>query len=132
MILDAKLQFSKAQAVTVTAPSTDVLDLGAAGDALKEGNMYLVVKTIAAATADGAATTNISLQTSVDDAFTAPIILFDSGSLALAALTANTEVVKLTLPIGVKRFLRVVYTIGTGPLTAGTFDAFLTPNVNVQ
>jgi hypothetical protein len=132
MILDAKLKFNTNQAVTVTADSTDILDLGAKGDALGEENMYLVIQTNAVAiTAAGAATVDFELQTATDAAFTTPITLFKSGPIGKAALTANVEPVKTQLPIGVNRFLKVVYTVATGPLTAGSFDAFLTPNVDV-
>lgn len=133
MILDAKLKFSDSQAVTVTADSTNVLDLQAAGDALGEENLYLAIQTKAAdVAAVGAATVTFDLVTSVDEAFSSPITLYSSGAIGKAALTKNKSIIKLPLPIGVKRYLKVVYTVATGPLTAGAFDAFLTPNVEVK
>ena len=133
MILDAKLKFSESQAVTVTADSANVLDLQAGGDALGEENLYLQIQTKAVAVdAVGNATVTFSLITSVDEAFTTPITLWSSAAIGKAALPANTVAAKLQLPIGVKRFLKVNYAVATGPLTAGAFDAFLTPNVDVQ
>lgn len=133
MITDKLNTFSNGQAVTVTAASTDVLDLGP----LTHGNtrrdigagepIYLVVATLIAAAAAGAATTNIQLQTSDDNA--AWVTLFDSGSLALASLTAGTRPVQVAVPRGVRRYLRVNYVIGTGPLTAGSFWAGLVKDV---
>ena len=42
----------------------------------------------------------------------------------LAALTAGTEVVRLPINgMPLKRYARVYYTVATGPLTAGKFNA---------
>ncbi|QHA83540.1 hypothetical protein E3Z27_18570 [Pseudomonas mediterranea] len=133
MITDKLNTFSNGQAVTATAASTDVIDLGP----LTHGNtrrdigagepIYLVVAALTAATAAGAATTNIQLQTSDDNSTW--VTLFDSGSLALAALTAGARPVQVAVPRGVRRYLRVNYVIGTGPLTAGSFFAGLVKDV---
>lgn len=133
MITDKLNTFSNGQAVTATAASTDVIDLGP----LTHGNtrrdigagepIYLVVAALTTATAGGAATTNIQLQTSDDNS--AWVTLFDSGSLALSALTAGARPVQVAVPRGVRRYLRVNYVIGTGPLTAGSFFAGLVKDV---
>ncbi|NMZ78405.1 Bbp16 family capsid cement protein [Pseudomonas mandelii] len=133
MITDKLNTFSNAQLVTATAASTDVIDLGP----LTRGNtrrdigagepIYLVVAMLAAATAVGAATTNIQLQTSDDDATW--VTLFDSGALALADLAAGKRPVQIAVPRGVRRYLRLNFVIGTGPLTAGSFWAGLVKDV---
>ncbi|MCE4056300.1 Bbp16 family capsid cement protein [Pseudomonas sp. Au-Pse12] len=133
MITDKLNTFSEAQDVTATAASTDVIDLGP----LTHGNIrrdigagepiYLVVATLVAAAAAGAATTNIQLQTSDDNS--AWVTLFDSGPLALANLNAGARPVQVAVPRGVRRYLRVNYVIGTGPLTAGRFWAGLVKDV---
>ncbi|WP_058545815.1 Bbp16 family capsid cement protein [Pseudomonas fluorescens] len=133
MITDKLNTFSNGQAVTASAASTDVLDLGP----LTHGNtrrdigagepIYLVVAALTTATAGGAATTNIQLQTSDDNSTW--VTLFDSGSLALSALTAGARPVQVAVPRGVRRYLRVNYIIGTGPLTAGSFFAGLVKDV---
>ena len=38
---------------------------------------------------------------------------------------AGTEVLRVKLPLDAERYLRTNYTVATGPLTAGTFTAFL-------
>lgn len=130
---DAQLEYSVAQAVTVTAASTNVIDQGAAGDALGGyGPLYLVVRSVAAATAAGAATVTVELQTDSDPAFGTAVTLFSTGALAKTVFTANTWVVRVALPIGMKRYSRLNYTIATGPLTAGTFDAFLTDMIDTR
>jgi hypothetical protein len=133
MITDKLNTFSNAQLVTATAASTDVIDLGP----LTHGNtrrdigagepIYLVVAMLAAATAAGAATTNIQLQTSDDNATW--VTLFDSGALALADLAAGKRPVQIAVPRGVRRYLRLNFVIGTGPLTAGSFWAGLVKDV---
>lgn len=135
MITDKLNMFSglAGQAVTASAASTDVLDLGP----LTHGNtrrdigagepLYLVVAVLAAATAAGAATVNFQLQTSDDNATW--VTLYDSGAKALADLTAGKQPVAVVLPRGVRRYLRLNYSVGTGPLTAGTFWAGLVKDV---
>ncbi|WP_247842586.1 Bbp16 family capsid cement protein [Pseudomonas sp. MWU12-3103b] len=133
MITDKLNTFAAAQVVTATAPSTDVIDLGP----LTHGNtrrdigagepIYLVVAVLVAAAAAGAATTNIQLQTSDDNSTW--VTLFDSGALALSDLAVGKRPVQVAVPRGVRRYLRVNYVIGTGPLTAGTFWAGLVKDV---
>jgi hypothetical protein len=129
MILDKQLSLSAAQAVTASAASTNVIDQGAPGDA--HCALFAMVQVREAATASGSATVNFVIQTSVDEAFTSPIVLFDSGAIGKAALTLNSEPVKVRLPIGVKQFIRGYYTVATGPLTAGKFDMFLVSDVKI-
>jgi hypothetical protein len=132
MIKDSQLEMSAAQAVTASAASTNVLDFGAAGEVIGH-EPYLVVQVREAADSSGdAATVAISLQTSVDEAFSSPITLFSTAAIAQASLTLNSEPVKVRLPFGMKQYCRVYYTVGTENLTKGKFDAFLTPDCNVS
>jgi hypothetical protein len=130
MIIDKNLQVSAAQAVTASAASTDYIDQGAAGDAYEP--LKLVVQVREAATDSGSANVNFQVETDSDSGFaTAKVVAFDSGAIGKAALTLNSEPVKVTLPYGMKRYIRVYYTVATGPLTAGKFDAFLVKDVKV-
>lgn len=131
MIIDYQLQMSSAQAVTASAASTNVIDSGADGDAYGRP-LWFILRCVAAATAAGAATVDFQLQTSDDPTFgTGVVNLIDTGALAKTALTANTFLVKQLLPVGCLRYLRTNYTVATGPLTAGTFDAMLVPDVKI-
>lgn len=132
MILDKLLMFSEAQAVTATAASTDVIDLGplkgtrrdiGVGEPLE---LFVNVNTTAAAA--GAATVNITLQTSPDNSTWTT--LASSGELALSALAAGKRVVSQKVPQGVLRYLRLNYTVTTGPLTAGAFTAGINLDVD--
>ncbi|WP_369074563.1 Bbp16 family capsid cement protein, partial [Klebsiella pneumoniae] len=44
-------------------------------------------------------------------------------------MAAGKRPVAVAVPRGVRRYLRVNYTVGTGPLTAGTFWAGLVKDV---
>lgn len=128
MLIDKELVFSDAQAVTASAASTKNINQGAAGDAYD--TLFLVIQVREAAAAAGAATVNFQVQTDSDPAFGTAVTVLDSGSIGKAALGINTEL-KFRLPYGLKQYIRVYYSVGTGPLTAGKFDAFLTDNVNL-
>ncbi len=135
--LDARAEFSDAQAVTPTPISTNVMDRKGAGLAPNATDnigapaiMYLVVRTNAAATdASSDATLAVTLESADDAALsTNPVVHYSTGTMAFAAFSpANTTLAVVPLPAAAyKEFLGVRYTVGAGPLTAGTFDAFLT------
>lgn len=128
MLTDNLLTFSKSQAVTSTAAGTDVIDFGAyrdIGNGAHELELFLTVDE--AATASGSATVTFSLEDSADNSSWAAV--WTSAAIGKAALTlgANTLTLALNpkLPLGVRRYLRINYTVATGPLTAGKFTAGL-------
>jgi len=51
---------------------------------------------------------------------------------ALASLGANKEIAKQRLNTPLRRYLRVVYRIGTATTTAGTASAYLVKDVQAQ
>ncbi|MCQ4169693.1 Bbp16 family capsid cement protein [Hafnia paralvei] len=132
MILDKLLMFSEAQAVTATAASTDVIDLGPIDGTRRDIGVgyplefWTTVNTTA--TAAGAATVNVQLQTSPDNSTWTTIA--SSGDLALSALVAGKRIVSQKVPSGVQKYLRVNYTVGTGPLTAGAFTSGINLDVD--
>lgn len=131
MIKDKNLELSLSQVVTASAASTNVIPLLAEGSAIGD-ELYAVVQVREAAVAAGAATVEFKIETSVDEAFTSPITLFSSGAIGKAALTINSEPVKVRMPHGAKKFVRGYYTVATGPLTAGKFDMFFTPTPDLK
>lgn len=132
MILDKLLMFSEKQAITASAASTDVIDLGPIDGTRRDIGVGYPLEFLAivdtTATADGAATLNVQLQTSPDNSTWTTI--YDSGALALAALTAGKRLFSAKVPAGVQRYLRVNYTVGTGPLTAGAFTSGINLDVD--
>ena len=140
MYLDKQEEFSDSQVVTTTAISTNQIDLNPnnSPNVLQDigtgEEMYLVVQVDTTATAGGAATLDISLESdSTADLATSPTVHFRTGAFALASLTAGAQLAAIRLPAGnYERYLGVRYTVATGPLTAGAFSAFLTKDVQAQ
>jgi hypothetical protein len=141
MILETQTEFSVKQAVTVTAISANTYDnnsesVANVGQALGvDGDIYLVVQCDETATAAGAATVTVTLESAEDAALaTGAVTHFSTGPLALAALTAGARLAAVKLPqaFDYKRHMGLRYTVATGPLTAGKFSAFLAHNVNAN
>lgn len=150
MILDSQLILSSAQAITVSAPSTGVIDVSGAGYGNAPPNTFgtatvfgedigigdgvspprLFVYTGTAFTAAGAGTLQIQLQASVDSGapgYTASAwdTILQTDTYALSQLTANKLIAEFTIPPrepnqGFPRYYRLNYVVGTGPMTAGT------------
>ena len=148
MYVDSQIEFSDAQAVTATAISSNVYDLfsmglgGGATDVtpntrldIGQGtdNLYLVVNTAVTATDTGNdATLTITLESADDAGLTTNAqVHYSSGAIAFASFaTAGTNLVAIRLPSALfRRYLGVRYTVANGPLTAGAFDAFVTPTL---
>lgn len=146
MFIDTQTELSDAQAVTATAISANVIDLQAAvggGTNIAGGNttidigqgedIYLVVQTAVACTDTGSdATLTVTLETATDAGLTSgAVVHFSTGALAFAAFSpAGTQVAVIKLPpADYKRYLGLRYTVASGPLTAGAFDAFLTKDI---
>ena len=126
MIIDKELEFSDSQAVTASAASTNVVDLGVARDIGVGETTYLVIQADAAVTAAGAATVQFALQTDTVENFASPTVLVETAAIGKATLVAGYKPLVVAIPHGVERYLRVNYTVATGPLTAGAFSAFIT------
>lgn len=121
MFLDKQMMFSEDQGpITATAASTNVLDMGL-GDAGKtEMGLYLRITEAF----NNLTSLGIKLQTATDAAFTTPVDLPAQVTPLLAALTLNSEHLKIDVPVGCLRYLRLYYTVtgtapSTGKITAG-------------
>lgn len=131
MYVDNNTFLSNAQAVTATAVSTNIIDTQAASEAVGT-ECYIEFLVNTAATAAGAATVQFELQTATDAAFTAPVTLFITGAIGKATLVAGYRPAVVRIPTGSLRFLRANYTVATGPLTAGKFDARIILDENIR
>lgn len=136
MYLDAKNEFSDAQAVTSTAISSNVIDLGSVNTTKDIGlgePLWLIVSTQTAATDSGSdATLTVTLESAADAGLTSgPVVHYTTGALAFATFSpAGTTLVAIRLPSAdYKRYVGIRYTVASGPLTAGKFDAFLTHDI---
>jgi hypothetical protein len=149
MILDAFLLLSggvsgsgtlTGQAVTNTAVSTNSLDtnpdtLGGnqPNDIGRGTALEVAISVLQTATAAGAATVNFELIQADDGALTTNVeTIVQTGAIPIAKLTAGTLVplhVDRAAPYAPRRYIGVRYTIGTGPLTGGSFSAAIVRNV---
>jgi hypothetical protein len=130
-MLDTYTKLATAQAVTATGDtaSTNVYDAGsaAASDIGTADHLYLNVNCDTAATSSGAATLTPVLQHSDDNSTFADALV--GPTIALSGLTAGASLWKAKFPLGLKRYTRVVFRVGTAALTAGAFSAFYSMGV---
>lgn len=133
MIFDKTLQFSNAQAITVDAASTNLLDLLATGTpyghaaALKRdlGKGVRVPLLVQVVTTFATLTSlTIKLQGSVDEAFTSPVDIYSTGAVPVATLVAGYQMPIDFFPRGtIYRFLRMYYDVTGSDATAGKITA---------
>jgi hypothetical protein len=144
MYVDSQTEFSNAQAVTSTAISTNVLDLQPASQTNATQNVgigedaVLVVQTQTACTdtsSDATLTLTLESDTAAGLDSGSATVHYSSGALAFSAYSAagsKVAVVKLPQQSAYKRYLGLRYTIASGPLTDGKFDAFITTEAQAQ
>jgi hypothetical protein len=120
MLLDETLVFSEEQKITAEAPSTNVVDQGAAGDAYNALWVVVNVKEDFA----GADYLDVDVETAEDASFSDAKVLASVQAPA-AALKAGENIVALRLPAGCDRFIRLNY-VPTGSPSTGKVKAFLT------
>jgi hypothetical protein len=131
-VLDNQLVMSDAQAVTASAPSTNVIDLSKAKSLGASGTpLYVDVRVGTGLGSSGSATIDVALQGSNTEG-SGYVNLLAAAQFAVAAGVAGLSILKTPLPAqAVKyRYLRVNYTIGTANLNAGTFNAHITTAPN--
>ena len=51
-----------------------------------------------------------------------------TGAIGKATLVAGYKVFEVPIPFKLQRYAKLVYTVATGPLTAGKFDAWIEMN----
>lgn len=129
MILDNQTLFSDQQAITVTTVSTNTIDLGPinAGVVRDVGNgkpVPIVIQVTENFAAAGAAVLTVTLQTDDNPSFTSPKTVSTVPGAAVADLRAGKAITMDYLPRGAnERYLRLNYTVVTGPMTAGRITA---------
>lgn len=131
--LDSEAIFSAAQAVVATGDtaSTNVYDAGGAngqGDAGQtQENLWVNVIVNTTATTGTGATVQAVLQDSADNVTFADVAA--SAAFAIGSVVAGAALMQLQPPPGMRRYWRIAYRIGTGTLTAGKFDAYLSNTI---
>lgn len=130
MIIDKFLQVSDAQAVTSTAASTNVIDFGQTNpNSGLSDHLTMAVTVDETVTAAGAATVTFAVQDSADNSSWADVAA--TAAIGKAALPAGAQVL-IPMPLQHRRYVRVNYTVATGPLTAGSFSAQVVTGVQAN
>lgn len=141
MILSEVDEFADALALNTGAAGSylvgDVMDLGSGPNPLYAiDDLYLVITIDTAVTSVGAATVQFSLCSDAQAAIAvdgSQTTHWQSGAIAKATLIAGYVVGVVELPKQplYERFLGIVQTTGTAAVTAGKFNAFLTPDASI-
>lgn len=121
MIIDSRTEFSATQALTVTAVSTNVIDLGQDRD-IGPGRQMWIVVVFKVALAGTTPTFQAQLQTDDNVGFATPTVSA-SGEQLSAAVAGKKQVIGM--PYTNERYLRMNYVLG-GTTPTATVAAWLT------
>lgn len=128
---DSSTMFSLSQTVTAIGDtsSTNIYDNGAVnpGDLALTSAFFVNVLCTTTCTSAGAATVTPVLQDSADGSTWSDALV--GPAFALASLTAGAVIMQAQPPAGLRRYLRVIYRVGTATLTAGAFNAWISLTV---
>lgn len=122
-MFDKLNMFSDAQAIAASAASTHVVDLGS--DRNIGVGEPVVIRHRVVEDFDELTSLTIAVQTADTDAFTGGGTTLVSVTLPLADLKAGATSPLITLPRGVRRYLRLNYTVAGDPPTQGAITAGL-------
>jgi len=116
MILDSEFEFSDDQAITATAVSTNVIDLGTGRDMSAGEPVNLNIQVTEAF--DNLTSLQVEVQQDADAAFSNPTVIAKSEDAALADLKPGYVFNLRHLPSNSERYLRLNYVVtGTNPTT---------------
>lgn len=129
MILDATTQFSNAQAITATAASTNIIDLGATGTVYGAAaaitrdigrGAVIPLENRVVETFNNLTSLTISIETDDNTGFSSAATIWTSPAYVLADLaTGAKHLLPDSIPVGAnERYMRLKYTVvGTAPTT---------------
>lgn len=127
MYLDRENQFSNAQALTSTAASTDVLDIGVENDFGTGEPMCVMVNVeVAADAANADETYSVALQMDTADSFGSPTQVGSDLTIARGSAAGFKDYIYIPAGASVERYLRLNYTLG-GTSPSVTVSAHLIP-----
>ena len=133
MYMDKENLLSEGQAITATAVSTNVIDLGADRD-IGPTNLRMRAQVVTEDfAAGGNGTLKVALQTSDVENFGSGVVtLHETGAIGKADLTNGKVITDIAIPLGTKRYLRANYTVATGPMTAGAVTTMFVQNSEMR
>lgn len=122
MIIDRDNMFSNNKTIT-SSTTSDVIDLGAAGDALGQ---ELTFHAIVGTTFTGLSSLAVKIQTSDNNSSWTDSVA--GPAVPVAELVAGKDVFCVRVPQGLKRYVRLSYTV-SGTATAGTITSFMSKDL---
>lgn len=124
MLLDNELVFSDSQAITATAASTNIVDLGGAG--MGAGNSLEMLAHVEEAF-NNLTSLNVAVQSCAAENFGSGVVTHQKFDILLADLTAGKQIDLGPLLNGALQYVRLYYTVtGTAPST-GKITATILP-----
>jgi len=130
MYTDAQNLFSDAQALTATAVSTNVIDLGVDRNVGQGEPLAVVLVTdVAADFTTTNETYQIDIETDDNASFSSAVVI--SRRIPLAALLAAASKLVMPIPHDNERYIRLNYTLG-GTTPTWTVTAFVVPMSMIQ
>lgn len=131
MYVDAQALFSDAQALTATAASTNLVDLGFDGNVgIGEPMAVLLVLDVAADDTTGDETYSVALQTDTVEAFSSATQI-GSATITRGDAAGSKYVIPIPADTSAEQFLRLNYTLG-GTTPTVTVTAFMIPQSMLQ
>lgn len=126
MILDKENMFSDDQAITASAASENVIDLGNDSALVQQLNEKGVIENLVQVVEDfaGGTSLQVTLQSDDDVNFGSPTTVLETAVILLADLVAGYQFKFGKLPRINEQYVRLYYTV-VGPFTGGKITAGL-------
>lgn len=131
-MLDNSTKLATAQAVTSTGDtaSTNIYDSGSANSSdisMTGENLWINAVVDTTATSSGSATVQAVLQDSADGSTFADVAM--GPAVAVASVVAGANLLQIQPPVGMRRYFRIAWRVGTAALTAGKFTAYVSNTI---
>jgi hypothetical protein len=126
MILDAQNLFSDEQAITVTAASSNIIDLGVERRIGTGEPLHVDVLLDEAMTDAGSdSTITVTLESDDNSGFASPAVVATIGTFAALSAAGTRKLLIIPPDVSTERFIRLNYTVANGALTTGKVTAFV-------
>lgn len=132
MYIDAQNLFSDSQAITASAASDNLIDLGIDGRNIGVGReLYLmVIVDVAFTDASSDSTVTVTLETDDNEGFSSATAIQTLGTFAPLSAVGARLVQRLVVTDDYERFIRLQYTVANGNLSTGSLTAFLALDID--